>query len=343
MPRREKSNFRLHSKNLYLTYPKCPISREEALSSLRVKISKPISHYAIAQERHEDESLHLHIILWLSSTLDVSNALFADLESQGIVYHGNYQGLKKEKECVTYVMKEDVNILTDDVDRLKNLKTGVKKGKLDQVAKSLMEGTSVREIVSQNPGLALMNHQKMINFAAWWKASQWNPLPLPPFTASTNQWDLDLKTWITENLISPPPAGRPLRSRNLYLYSKPGLRKTSLMNVLQKSYKTFNPPTKIHWWDGYNETTQLILFDEFRGGYPMGEMNKILDGQVVVVPRRGGDFTKVNNIPVIICANKPPETVYKFTDQVYVDAFVDRLCVIECIDFINVFDVNQFY
>jgi len=47
-----KKRYRLNSKTLYLTYPKCPITVEETLAYLEVKLGE-IQEYIIARELHQ--------------------------------------------------------------------------------------------------------------------------------------------------------------------------------------------------------------------------------------------------------------------------------------------------
>lgn len=43
--------FRLHAKNLFLTYPKCDLDKEDAYQQLENKLGKP-EEYIIAREKH---------------------------------------------------------------------------------------------------------------------------------------------------------------------------------------------------------------------------------------------------------------------------------------------------
>lgn len=51
--RNNSSSFRLNAKNLYLTYPRCPIDKDVALASLRALVSPTlVESYVIGRERH---------------------------------------------------------------------------------------------------------------------------------------------------------------------------------------------------------------------------------------------------------------------------------------------------
>jgi len=55
----EKSKFRLNARQLFLTYPKCPIEKEEALSLVKEKLKADPEDYVVAQEKHKVRKLSL--------------------------------------------------------------------------------------------------------------------------------------------------------------------------------------------------------------------------------------------------------------------------------------------
>jgi len=330
-------SFRLNAKNLYLTYPKCPLEKSvvlEQLSIILTRVSKTLEHYAIAQEKHKDDSLHLHVILWINSKVNFKNANFADLNGESTVYHGNYQGLKLEKQCVTYVMKEDQDILTDDLDRLKTIIEG-KKRKLDSIAQSLMEGTSLRELTKDHAGCIMINFQKMKQFQEWFVMGEWKREPLPMINGNMSSEESKIGYWIATNLWE---TKRPLRTKNLYIWGLGCLGKSTLISILEKSFITYKPSPEVKWWDKYTDECELIVFDEFSAQWKINEMNKYLDGQSMTIPRRNGDYYKQKNVPVIICSNYDPDTLYQGVNSVVFQAWKSRLTIINVTSFINVFN-----
>lgn len=55
--------FRISAKNLYLTYPKCPITPLYCLEQLQIHFSNHTFKHSICQENHQDGTLHLHVLL----------------------------------------------------------------------------------------------------------------------------------------------------------------------------------------------------------------------------------------------------------------------------------------
>lgn len=52
VPPKKRSGFRLQSKQLFLTYPKCDLPPEDVLTQLKPKLGE-ISDYIVAQEEHQ--------------------------------------------------------------------------------------------------------------------------------------------------------------------------------------------------------------------------------------------------------------------------------------------------
>lgn len=52
LPPKKRANFNLHTRQLFLTYPQCDISKEDALLQLSEKVGNP-DEYLIAQEEHQ--------------------------------------------------------------------------------------------------------------------------------------------------------------------------------------------------------------------------------------------------------------------------------------------------
>lgn len=109
---------RLKAKGWFLTYPKCPLLKEEALQILDRRFA--ITEYVICEEQHKDGSPHLHAFIKLADRVYFKSDRF-DLDG----YHGEYQIAKSFKAVVRYVIKGKNYITNMDIDSY--LK---KKGKL---------------------------------------------------------------------------------------------------------------------------------------------------------------------------------------------------------------------
>lgn len=102
----KKISFRLNSKQLFLTYPHCPIKKEDALSILSKIVS--LEKYIICEELHEDGTPHLHAYIKSVKILDIRSNRYFDLNE----YHGKYETCRNFHAVRNYC-KEDGNYITN--------------------------------------------------------------------------------------------------------------------------------------------------------------------------------------------------------------------------------------
>lgn len=70
--------FRLSSKNVFLTYPRCDSPKEELLAHLVTLLTAYTPHIRVAHELHDDEGHHLHAFIRLERKLDTRSERFFD-------------------------------------------------------------------------------------------------------------------------------------------------------------------------------------------------------------------------------------------------------------------------
>jgi len=97
--------FKLAAKNFFLTYPKCTMSREDALACLHKRVD--IEYACIARELHEDGTPHLHVLLCCKKKVSSRSAKYFDLAE----FHGNYQAARKTDDVLEYINKSDTTPL----------------------------------------------------------------------------------------------------------------------------------------------------------------------------------------------------------------------------------------
>lgn len=88
------------SKGWFLTYPKCPISKEDALTILRTNFKQEIVEYVVSEEKHEDGEPHLHAFIKFDKKVKFSKKF--DL----LEYHGHYESAKSWRAVQKYCMKD---------------------------------------------------------------------------------------------------------------------------------------------------------------------------------------------------------------------------------------------
>ena len=113
-----KSEFRINARNLFLTYPKCDLEPEEALSLLRPELD--FEDYVIAQEMHADGTPHLHV--WLQARGKKKFNIREPTKLDLLHPHGNYQAARSVSAIVKYVTKDGKwisNLPLEEVEALK--------------------------------------------------------------------------------------------------------------------------------------------------------------------------------------------------------------------------------
>ncbi len=288
-----------------------------------------VEHYLACTELHEDNTKHAHVLLWLTGKVNIRDADFADLSFGSESFHGNYQSVKRMNECVSYVVK-DGDFITNDPGRITNILER-RKRITDSIATSLMNGQTLISLTQGNPGMVMMHLSRFRQFQTWFATQNFISLPLPQVQLNPSYQEARVQRWLALNMWDP----RNLRQTQLFIQGTPGSGKTTLLSILEKTFKTFKPCYEVQWWDGFDDTIELICIDEFKGQIKASFMNMILDGSNMTVPRRGGDFQKTRNLPVIICSNFSPSECY--TRGEYVSAFTSRVKHICFNSFFNIF------
>ncbi|KAL6515689.1 hypothetical protein OROHE_018723 [Orobanche hederae] len=101
--------FRINVKNIFITYPRCPLLKEEAIRQM-LELLFPISplYIRVAREQHQDRTYHLHCLVQFEGRFQTQNARFFDLTSRpNFVYHPNVQGARSSSVVNEYIANED--------------------------------------------------------------------------------------------------------------------------------------------------------------------------------------------------------------------------------------------
>lgn len=108
----EVKSFRIRAKHLFLTYPQCPITPEEAFPLIKSIVGDVIEYY-IGQHKHEHgaeskHGVHLHMYIHCESAFSTRKANKLDLLYQGVIYHGNYQTCRNPTKTVEYISSHEL-------------------------------------------------------------------------------------------------------------------------------------------------------------------------------------------------------------------------------------------
>lgn len=259
----KKYNALSSFKGWFLTWPKCPISKEEALSILQTNDLPNIKEYIIAEEQHKDGSAHLHAFLKLEKKIRFSKAKF-DL----LGYHGHYEPAKSWKAVAKYCQKEG--------NYISNINVDVVKGK--HVSK--MKKEDLLKDVDQVLDEGLINPMQV---AAFYKNSM------------VYKMLQQKRTMMPDKL--------PEKKRHLWFFGASNTGKTFKLREMMKQTgeaNWFQIPTN-NDWIGYAGEKYLYM-DEFKGQLSVQMLNAICDGNFKVNVK-GGTTWIGWEIQVIICSN----------------------------------------
>ncbi|XP_027075943.1 uncharacterized protein [Coffea arabica] len=107
MPR-APSSFFINAKNIFLTYPRYVLPKQQTLDAIR-NIQFPISstYVRIAQETHHDGSPHLHCLIQFAGKFHTESVRFFDIKSPNLnsMFHPNVQGTRNSSVVRDYISK----------------------------------------------------------------------------------------------------------------------------------------------------------------------------------------------------------------------------------------------
>lgn len=330
-PPTAQRKFRLTAKTIFATWPHCTTPTKTILE--RIKQLPNYKWAIVSAEKHADGQSHRHAIFSLAKKVNIKAPTHYDYLAN---CHGNYVAAKSNSKVAQYIIK-DGDYVSDSIN-VKALtcdKSGSSSSSTD-VANAIMSGLTPQQIMVAYPGFYLLHSKNVQEFHHEWMQQKlelqlqpWTPLQLPPQASlSLTQ----LASWVNTNAMKTSLKDRPLGTRQLFLWGTTALGKTSLVTHLSTMMKTFFCTSMEHFFNGLDQTYQLIVFDEFHGQQTITFMNQFVDGQHMVVPLKGSQYHKNNNPPVIILSNYSPRQCYPKVAESnpdHLDAFVRRFLVIE--------------
>lgn len=335
----DRSNFRLNSSTLFLTYPQCPLEKETAVENLLAFCqSKNVTptKYVVAQEQHKDGTPHLHIAIWLSGKLNLKSPRSLDAITGK---HGHYRGIKYPTRCLKYCLKEDKSPLVFGFDprylaRLTEESSNSTPKKTTTYATACtVGGKRPSDILLQDPGFYLLHGKKLKELHTDYVMLQryatikpfygivYTPAPLTEPHGPTKT----ICEWVNANLFQ----SRPFRSKQLYIHGPPACGKSTFLRSLASYCKIFNMSIQEDFYDFYSDDMHLVSIDEFKGQKTIQFLNQFLDGQVMCLRQKGNQYLKCKNLPVIICSNYPLEECYKKAATTgYLESLLSRLLIV---------------
>nr|WCC58711.1 Replication-associated protein [Squash leaf curl Philippines virus] len=306
--------FRISAKNYFVTYPKCSLTKEEALSQLRT-LETPTSKkfIKICRELHEDGSPHLHVLIQFEGKFVCTNNRFFDLvsPSRSAHFHPNVQGAKSSSDVKSYIDKDGDTIEWGKFQVDGRSARGGQQSANDTAAKALNSG-------STEAALAIIREELPKEFIFQYHNIKANldrifappvEVYVSPFSISSfDKVPQELVDWVSGNVVC--SAARPIRPIGIVLEGHSRTGKTAwarslgphnyLCGHLDLSPKVYSNDA---WYNVIDDVDPHYLkhFKEFMGAQRDWQSNTKYGKPVMI---KGG-------IPTIFLCNPGPNSSYK--------------------------------
>jgi len=316
------ATFRLNAQVLFLTFPQCETSKEQAMENL-LGLYPDLDWAIIAQEAHQDGTPHLHLVTRLAKKTNIRNSAHLD---QVAGQHGNYQSAKKLSAVLRYVRKSDEKPLEHGpvptaLDMVQS-NTKIPQGEI--IFEKLKGGIPLREIVDDHPAYSLINLPKMKTMKNFLEMTT---TTTPSLTihchSATSLTTHSVVNWFRLNLSTP----REFKQPQLWLWGPANTRKTSAMRLLRPFKRVYDVPHE-EFDDFYaDEDFDVAFLDEFTPGCRKVDFLKLfLQGDKMSIRVKGHQALKTKIIPVVICSNFCPDECFTGKE---LEAMLCRLKVVE--------------
>ena len=338
------SNFRFHSKSIFLTYPQCDYPLKNFRDNIEAYFGDNLEKGVVSQENHQDGNKHLHAAICLHRQVTSRDPkLFDKLVDPA--KHPNIAGrfTGGTLKAFDYVMKEGnflpLNEKSFDLKEFLKLSKEKRNSRASLIVKEFDE-LPPEDVMENNKDFMLLHGKQMQAYVAWrgererrlkFAKAQAQKVFVVPAPGYYNAWNNEIASWLTTNLRQK----RKHRQKQLWIQGPPGIGKTKMMKKLRKWYSLtiYNWPKDERWWDLYGDGQyDIIMLDEFRSQKMITDLNPILSGDPVTLSRRGmAPIEKRDKLPVIIMSNYTPEECFpNANEHGKLEPLLDRIKVVKC-------------
>lgn len=295
-------SFRIRSKKLFLTYPKCNASRVDMVQGIKDLFGLNLNNWIVARELHKDGDPHLHVFVDLEKPLCTTKPDCCDV----LGYHGNYQAVRSEKNVLLYCTKENDWEASFDIKSKLEEKKHLKR----QVAELIKAGRSVQEVVEDFPEVIWDYSKLKANVELWERDKGGLKDPLP--TWLPNPWGLLL--WSKKNA----------KKRHLWIWSeKPNLGKTTKFGLpLLESYNGYLKSGDFTYWGVRGDEEFIILDDYNTAALKWSFLNQMADGTAEYRIFMGG-VKRLKNPLIIILSNASIVDLYPHMNKFLTERFIE--------------------
>lgn len=100
----QKKKFRLHAKNVFITFPRTPAACSKTALAAHLQLLQPKpAYYCVAEERHEDGTPHLHALIGYDTRVNLKRVEHYDFMGR----HPNIGACRNPRASWKYLHKED--------------------------------------------------------------------------------------------------------------------------------------------------------------------------------------------------------------------------------------------
>nr|QBO66550.1 replication associated protein [Papaya leaf crumple virus] len=311
--------FQVYAKNFFLTYPKCSLTKEEALTQLQ-NLQTPVNekYIKICRELHENGEPHFHVLIQFEGKYKCQNNRFFDLVSptRSAHFHPNIQGAKCRSGVKSYIQKDGDTIDWGEFQIDGRFASGGQQTASDASAKALNAGSKsealriIRELAPED--YILQYHNLKNNLDRIWTPPVEVYVP-PSLLFISIRCREAIEEWAAENVMG--TAARPLRSKSIVLEGDSRTGKTMWARSLGPhnylcGHLDLSPKIKSDdaWYNIIDDVDPHYLkhFKEFMGAQRDWQSNTKYGKPVQI---KGG-------IPTIYLCTPGPNTSYnEFMDE----------------------------
>nr|QSS76734.1 C1 protein [Tomato curly stunt virus]QSS76740.1 C1 protein [Tomato curly stunt virus]QSS76758.1 C1 protein [Tomato curly stunt virus]QSS76824.1 C1 protein [Tomato curly stunt virus] len=306
--------FQINSKNYFVTYPKCSLTKEESLSQL-LNLETPTNkkYIKICRELHENGEPHLHVLIQFERKFNCKNHRFFDLVSpnRSAHFHPNIQGAKSSSDVKSYIDKDGDTLEWGEFQVDGRSARGGCQNANDACADALNADSAeaamaiIREKLPKD--FIFQYHNLKTNLDRIFQAP---PEPyISPFSSSSfDQVPEELEEWVSDNVCG--TAARPWRPNSIVIEGDSRTGKTMwarslgphnyLCGHLDLSPKVYSNDA---WYNVIDDVDPHYLkhFKEFMGAQRDWQSNTKYGKPIQI---KGG-------IPTIFLCNPGPTSSYK--------------------------------
>lgn len=339
--------FRVAGKHFFLTYARCPVELEYAVSFFIANFGGALSGCTVARELHQDGCQHLHVCLSFDVRKDYRNPRIFDMEFEGLAFHPNVQVARSVQHVLRYVTKYGEFIKEGTHLQVSVARSG---SATAEVAKRALSGEPLLALCNENPGVFMLHKKRLEELVLWHgeqtaltnlieKASS-IPSRLQSVSidqvASLSPSEREIFLWLVENIRSEP---RAFKQKQLYLWGPPNSGKSSLLSLLMIHLPTYVMPTE-DFYDLFDpKLHRLVILDEFRAQKTIQFLNQWADGQVMSIRKKGSQGLKSVNLPLIICSNFSIREAYSKSDEAHLESLICRFNAVHVEKIFNLIDL----